>query len=71
MLNIKLILIQNIVIDGNSTTLGESLFIFISPLIFIVFVVFAWVLSLKFDKSLPTKHYGVEFFSGVTSDRSK
>ena len=60
-----------IVFDGNGTTLEESAFIFISPLIFIATVVTVWVFSMKFDKSLPDKYYSVEFFSGVTSDRNE
>ena len=61
----------HIVFEGNSTTLEESSFIFISPLIFIAFVIIIWVLSMKLDKSLPTKSYTVEFFSGVNSDKNK
>ena len=61
----------SIVFEGNSTTIEESAFIFISPLIFIALIIIVWVLSTKYDKSLPTKYYSVEFFSGVTSDKNK
>ena len=61
----------SIVFEGNSTTIEESALIFISPLIFIVLIIIVWVLSMKYDTSLPTQYYSVEFFSGVTSDENR
>ena len=63
--------IQNVVFDGNSTTIGESSLVVIAPLILISFVVSVWMLSIKFDPLLPTKYYSVEFFSGVSSNKNK
>ena len=60
-----------IVFEGNSTAIEESAFIFISPLIFIICIIVVWILSMKYDKSLPTQYYSVEFFSGVTSDKNR
>ena len=60
-----------IVFDGNNTTIEESAVIFISPLIFIALIIIVWVLSMKYDTSLPTQYYSVEFFSGITSDENR
>ena len=71
----------NIVFDGNSTTLEESSFIFIAPLMLIAFIIAVWILSIsvvtvwmlsiRFNKSIPITYYSVEFFSGITSEKNK